>query len=351
MPDPTLSIVIPVRNGGAQFRRCLAAIESSTVRPDEVIVVDDGSQDGTGGWAREAGATVLDSASPGGPALARNLGAAHAAGDILFFCDADVEIRPDTIARIRRAFADDPPLAALFGSYDDSPGDSGFLSQYKNLFHHYVHQHGSENASTFWSGCGAIRRDVFLKHGGFSTSYRLPSIEDIELGYRLRCGGCRIRLDRNLQVKHLKRWTLRSLLHSDIVARGIPWTRLILREGAFLNDLNLQTHNRVSVIAAYAGLLFALAGLWQAAAFGVSAAAALALIVLNWPLYSFFAAKRGGHFALAAVAAHWLYYFYNGLSFGAGLLIHYADAARRALSVEPAGGTAQTLPGPIDPPR
>ena len=150
-------------------------------------------------------------------------------GDVLFFFDSDVQVRPDTVARVERAFADDPALAALFGSYDDTPGDPGFLSQFKNLFHHYVHQHGAEEASTFWSGCGAVRRDVFLAVGGFPARYRLPSIEDIELGYLLKRRGHRLRLDKGLQVKHLKRWTCSA---SFIRHRGSrhPWTRLILRE-------------------------------------------------------------------------------------------------------------------------
>ena len=332
---PTVTVIIPVRNGGPVFKRCLAALNQSSVRPFAVLVADDGSTDSSAQWAVEAGARIVrPEPLGGGPAAARNAAAARASGDVLFFFDSDVQVRPDTVARVERAFADDPALAALFGSYDDSPGDPGFLSQFKNLFHHYVHQHGAEDASTFWSGCGAVRRDVFLAVGGFPARYRLPSIEDIELGYLLKRRGHRLRLDKGLQVKHLKRWTLPGLLHSDIVARGIPWTRLILREGAFLNDLNLQTHNRLSVATVYAGLaLFcwgvqmnARTGLrWPLAWWGVLAAA-LALLAMNWRLYAFFLDKRGLLFAAKSLGPHWLYYFYNGISFGAGLLLHLRDS-------------------------
>lgn len=358
MPEPTISLVIPVRNGGQMFQRCLAAIASSTIRPHEVIVVDDGSRDRTIDWAREAGATVLETATPGGgPATARNLAAAHATGDVLFFCDADVEIRPDTMARIRRVFAEDPAVTALFGSYDDQPGDPGFLSQYKNLFHHYVHQHGSEEASTFWSGCGAVHREAFVQYGGFSSRYQLPSVEDIELGYLLRRNGHRIRLDKTLQVKHLKRWTFRGLIHSDIIARGIPWTRLILREGAFLNDLNLQTHNRISVALVYLGVLFVALGLWQPVAVAVVPIVAFALAVSNWPLYRFFIEKRGRRFALAAAVAHWLYYLYNGVSFGIGLFLHtvdlvyYGSHGETAEAVRRGDRPAKAAPDLMEPPH
>ncbi len=319
-------MIIPVRDGGAMFRQCLAAIKGSRISPHELIVVDDGSSDDSGVWAASAGATVIKTTTPGsGPAIARNLAATRATGALLFFCDADVQIQPGTLEHIQRIFTADPGLTALFGSYDDQPGDPGFLSQYRNLFHHYVHQHASEDASTFWSGCGIIRRDAFLEQGGFASRYQLPSIEDIELGCLVKQRGGRIRLDKTLQVKHLKRWTLKSMLHSDITARGIPWTRLIFREGAFLNDLNLQTHNRVSVVTVYLGLLCALAGIFQPLLWLGALLAALTLLVLNRHLYEFFAKKRGLAFALRSLAPHWLYYFYNGISFGLGALLHLCD--------------------------
>src|SRR5262249_47747925 len=120
---------------------------------------------------------------------------------------------------------------ACFGSYDDAPAAPNFLSQYKNLLHHYVHQHAHILASTFWTGCGAMRRVVFLGLGGFDEqTYRLPSIEDIDLGYRLRRRGGEIRLLKEMRCAHLKRWTARSMLRSDIFERGIPWTMLLWRE-------------------------------------------------------------------------------------------------------------------------
>ena len=45
----------------------------------------------------------------------------------------------------------------FFGSYDDTPTDRGFVSRYKNLLHHYVHQTARREASTFWTGLGAVR--------------------------------------------------------------------------------------------------------------------------------------------------------------------------------------------------
>jgi GT2 family glycosyltransferase len=209
-----------------------------------------------------------------------------------------------------------PTLAALIGSYDDEPAAQNFFSQYKNLLHHYVHQTSSEEASTFWGACGAIRREVFLALGGFDDKqYPRPSIEDIEFGYRLKRAGYRIRLVKGLQVKHLKRWDAFSLIKTDFFQRALPWTELILRDRHLVNDLNLQTSSRISV-----ALTFALIGILPFArrwAFlrGMSALLAGGLLALNAPLYHFFWRKRTLFFTLQAIMCHWFYYFYSGLAF------------------------------------
>jgi len=128
-------------------------------------VVADGDTDGSWRVAEEYGIQVIRIPTPGGPARARNLGAGKAKGDILFFVDADVTVPKDAISQVTAAFQEDPGLSAIFGSYDDEPFETNFLSQYKNLFHHYVHQTAKEEASTFWAACGAIRREVFLHRG------------------------------------------------------------------------------------------------------------------------------------------------------------------------------------------
>ena len=185
---------------------------------------------------------------------------------MLFFIDADVCVYPETVRRVQKTFEADPELTALIGSYDDAPDCQDFLSQYKNLMHCYVHQKSREQATTFWTGCGAIRRPVFLSHSGFNAAhYDRPAIEDIELGYRLFAAGAKMILDRELVVKHLKKWTFWGLLKSDVLDRGIPWTELILRDQNMPNDLNLQLSQRVSVALAFVllGIGFLLALQWR----------------------------------------------------------------------------------------
>ena len=252
----SVSVVIPAHDASRFLDACLAHLEASTVAPLECIVVDDGSTDDTAAIAHRHGVTVLSTDGRRGPAHARNLGAGYARGDVLFFLDADVCVHPGTLHAVVASFEEDPALDALMGAYDDAPESAEFLSQYKNLMHAFVHQRGRRAASTFWSGCGAIRRDVFLDHCGFDESYDRPAIEDIELGYRLVRAGRKIVLDPELTVKHLKKWTFWGLVKSDIFDRGIPWTELILRDRCMPNDLNVHLSQRVSV-----ALVFMLLGL------------------------------------------------------------------------------------------
>ena len=135
MSDPLFSVIIPVRDAGAGFEKVLDALGSSTFAEYEVIVVDDGSRDGSAEVARRFGARVIESDEPRGPAVARNLGAAAASGRYLFFIDADCVVHDDTLALAAQVVAREPETDALFGSYDDHPPGRGFSARYKNLFH------------------------------------------------------------------------------------------------------------------------------------------------------------------------------------------------------------------------
>ncbi|MEO0438049.1 MAG: glycosyltransferase [Pseudomonadota bacterium] len=326
MPSPSLAIVVPVHNGGEQFRLCLEALGEARNAFDELIVVADGDSDGSCDRAEEAGVTVLRLAEPGGPARARNRGVELASSELILFVDADVLISGTTIERIVQYFRDEPALAALIGSYDDEPGEDNFLSQYRNLLHHFTHQESNADAFTFWGACGAVRRDVFRSLGGFDESYRTPSIEDIELGHRLKKAGHRIRLAKEVQVKHLKHWDVQTMLRADFFYRALPWTDLILRQQGLTNDLNLKVSNRLSVALSFALVfLMVVFGIDLFMGFDAGptlsvlmAALLLFFLVLNWRLYRFFSRKRGLYFALAAIPWHFLFYLCSGLAFTLG---------------------------------
>ncbi len=245
-----ISIIIPVHNASSTLVQCLDAIKSVEYPSFETILVDDCSTDASMDIARNYPVKVLSlDGGPYGPGFARNKGAEAADGTILFFVDSDVLVKPDTLQKVADAFSQHPEISALFGSYDETPGSGEFLSQYKNLVHHFVHQQSREEAVTFWSGCGAIYKVSFLKLGGFDFhKYPRPSIEDIELGYRLTMSGQQIALIKDIQVTHLKRWSLVGLIKTDVFSRAIPWTRLIMEDRNLPNDLNLSSSQRLSAL-------------------------------------------------------------------------------------------------------
>ncbi|MFN2482909.1 MAG: glycosyltransferase family 2 protein [Pyrinomonadaceae bacterium] len=367
--EPFVSVVVPARDAAAHLLRCLDALSNSHYARFEIVVVDDASADETSAIALTRGCKVLRLDAQGGPAAARNRGASASSGDLLLFVDADVEVRRDTIARAAAHFTTrgatragvgttevDERVAAVFGSCDDAPAEPDFASQFKNLFHHYTHQHSPRRASTFWAGCGAVRRDAFDAVGGFDARrYARPSVEDIELGYRLRRAGFRIALDPELQAKHLKRWTLASLVRADVRDRAVPWSRLILEGEGVCDELNLRVSGRLSAaLVMLAAALLALAALTLAAssfapvpAPALTLAAALAalalvavVIVINRDLYRYLFRLRGARFAAASCAMHLFYFLYGGATFAlcasAHVLQRRGGAARRATLAAPA---------------
>jgi GT2 family glycosyltransferase len=325
-----LSIVVPVRNGAATLAVCLDALRASAAAGAEVIVVDDASGDGSADVAARAGATVLRLDRWIGAARARNRGARAAARPVLLFLDADVRVREDTIARVDRILAERPDVAAVFGSYDAEPTAPGVVSQFRNLLHHFVHHENAGEARTFWTGCGAVRRAAFDAVGGFDEGRFASAMEDVELGYRLHAAGHRILLDPAVQVTHLKRWTLRSFLWTDLARRAIPWSRLMLARGEPPDHLNLRAPQRASVVLAGVLTLLVVVGLVRPVALVAALAVLVGFVALNHRLLAFFARARGPAFAVAAVPLLLLHHLVGGIGYAWAWAEHRLGTVRSA---------------------
>jgi hypothetical protein len=208
---------------------------------------------------------------------------------------------------------------------------------------------------------------------GFDTGYGRPCIEDIELGVRLHKTGKRIILNKDIQVTHLKRWTLRGLIKSDFWDRGVPWTELMLRSKCIPNDLNLKLSQRLSAILVVCVFLMLVVGAWYvpvllllalsgllsielidwwtvkrklptaicvamicitlAAAYAmvvryptaavITIALHLVVVLINHKLYRFFAREKSFAFAVLVVPLHAIYYLYSVAAFVCGTIFHY----------------------------
>ena len=347
MNAAAVSVVIPAHRGDEGFRACLASVAASRPPAGEVIVVVDGEAPGCTALAAEAGARVLATAGSEGPAVARNRGAREAAGAVVLFLDADVVVPADLVGRVARAFDEDPRLGGVFGSYDAAPAAPGVVSVFRNLLHHHVHQTSEPKAFSFWSGCGALRREALLAVGGFDEGYRRPSVEDIELGSRLVRAGHLLRLDRSLQVKHLKRWTLAGMAVTDVRDRALPWTELILRERRLPRDLNFRPGHRLSTAAVLAlAVALSVAPAWPRPGLLLAAGGVLALLAANLAFYRRLVALRGAAFLAAAIPLHALHYLCGAVGFGAGLVRHAFAAGRPSRSRKAWTAAAVATPPP-----
>lgn len=279
----TLTVVVPATNEPPTLDRCLSALAASGVPADEVVVVTD----------PELSATA-----------ARNRGAMRAAGDVIVFVDADVEVHPEALGRIRAALAADDQLSAVFGSYDDSPDDRGVVSAFRNLLHHHVHHRNAGPAETFWTGLGAVRRRAFLDVGGFDEAqYPHPSIEDIELGDRLRAAGHQLCLDPAILGTHLKVWTVGSMVWTDFIRRGVPWVSLQVRRRRVSGALNCGWRHRLSALASVVIVAAAAFALVPLVLGGLTA-----LVGLNLGFYALLLRRLGPLQAVAGVGLHGIHH-------------------------------------------
>jgi hypothetical protein len=301
---PTLTAIIPATDAPATLADCRAAIGAASQPPEQVLVIEE-----------PVGAS---------PAEARNLGARGARSDLLVFVDSDVLVHEDAFARIRAAFEADPQLGAVFGSYDLASGDRGVVSAFRNLLLHEVHRQCAGPATTFWAGLGAVRRDVFEAAGGFDGQrYPRPSIEDIELGLRLSGRGARVELDPEILGTHLKRWSVGSMIRTDLRDRGLPWMRLALDSGRLPAAMNLRWRHRVSAGASVLAV-FALLGRRPRA---LAACSALVL-ALNRRFYGLLGRRYGWRTASAGVALHVVHHLTSAVAAAAALALHLSAGRR-----------------------
>jgi len=327
---PRLSVVVPARNASATLARCLEAVVAQSSADIEVTVVDDCSSDDTRAIAARYPVRLIALPEHQGVAAARNRGAEQARGEIIFFLDADVVLAPGGMERVLATMAN-PQTGAVIGSYDSAPDDQSIVSRFKNLAHHHFHQHSNREATTFWGACGAIRRELCLAAGGFDEKrYKLPSIEDIELGFRLIARGVRIVLDPELQVKHLKKWTLSSLVETDVVRRAIPWTLLWMEHGRAQSDLNFSWDQRIAAMISVAMLLAILAAITTSFAWLAVLGLVILALAINRDLFRLLLVRGGIGLAIAGFFLQQLYYLYALFGLVAGLALYALGSRSRS---------------------
>ena len=315
MQDLSVSVVIPNRNGAATLGLCLEAALACRYPDFEVLVVDDASRDNSVEVVRKFPCRLIRLARHGGAARARNAGAAHARGAILFFTDADCLLPPDALTRAVEALT---APAAVGGSYTPLPHDHRFFSRFQSVFVHYFETRRPHAPDYLATHALAISTRVFREHGGFDEDLR-PILEDVEFSHRLRRAGCRLVMDPALQVRHVFNFSLCRSLRNAFV-KSLYWTRYSLKNGDLLADSGTAARAfKVNVAALFLGApLFILGAIGNAHWLLPAGAVTAVNLFINRGLFRAFVAAGGWRFALAA-ACYYLLIYPLPVAAGAGL--------------------------------
>jgi GT2 family glycosyltransferase len=317
-----VSLIIPVYNAERTLGECLARVFQSTYTRFEVVLVDDGSTDGTRAIAAAFPVRLVSTGGRAGPAAARNLGALTAEGDILFFIDADVMLRRDSLERLVRRFAEGH-VDALCGVQAVDMRQRNLASQYKNLWMRWTYLRLTGDVPLFYTTAAAISRALFRQAGGFDVGYTAPSLEDTAFGQKLARLSIRVRVQPDLEVEHVKGYSVASLLRTDFW-RAVALARLKLRHREELgtNNSSVPTGYIVSIPLAGLGTAALLAGMMlgrpMVSAMGVAAGAGV--ILLNRKFLQTIRVHGGWSRALASILVLWLELLVTGVGVGFGLV-------------------------------
>lgn len=213
-----MTVIIPVRNGAPTIRDTLDSLGSSSTRPAEIIVVDDGSTDDTREVVRrhidgDPTCRMLALPRSRGAAAARNAGLAEATCPLALFTDSDVVLEPDTLSRLLATLGpegDDGPAAAV-GVYRERNLAGGWLSHFTTCYSAFTYlAAGNGRPTNFGSQCVLVRAAPLRAAGGFDDSLGGATVEDLGMGYRLRAAGAVTLLSARARMRHNRRFGLRS---------------------------------------------------------------------------------------------------------------------------------------------
>ncbi|WP_408466894.1 glycosyltransferase family 2 protein [Paraburkholderia fungorum] len=246
-PRVKVSVIVPTYRRTADLARCLAALDAQERHADEVIVIARHDDYATLDWLRTCEANRPDPrrwimlVHKPGVVAACNLGIDSAGGDVLCFTGDDAAPHPDWVARIARAFGNNPALGGLGGR--DIAHDHNAIAPGRKMPVGLVRWYGRA-IGNHHIGYGAARKVQVLK--GVNMAFRRDAIGTLRFDTRLRGTGAQVHCEMAFSLEIERRgWTLiydPALLVEHFPARrGNEDARFTFNDAAFYNaSFNLR---------------------------------------------------------------------------------------------------------------
>jgi glycosyltransferase involved in cell wall biosynthesis len=316
-----------------------------------VIVVDDCSKENVSSIVEPFGFKTIRLDEPCEAEYARNAGAELATGDILVFTDSDMLLQPDVLTRIDEHLSKNR-YAAVSGVCTPETDDKKLAARYKSLWLYYSYVNSPHDFDWFILSIGAVRKEVFFELEGFKTDYHTVSGGgDLEFGRRLKEAGKKIRLDTAIQGKHLKRYTIWSLLRNDYV-RGKGWFEFAAGRKVLWHVLkrfrigNIYPAFIASVLISLSLLISLVLALFDGIFLYLAILLALAHLLMNYPLFRFLRREAGTGFLLKAIPMSFIDHLVAGFGVISGCTGWLSSRlTRRALKPKSKRRFAQEIPG------
>jgi len=297
-----LSVVSPAYKNAPQLAGFLASLRGSCrATRYEVVVVDDGSPnpDIAKVCKNQPKVRYLKLARNRGAAAARNAGARAARGRLVLFVDSDARVISNIVRWAVRSLKN-PAYGAVIGGPDPRPLNPGFFTDFWALLKAECLPTGRE-AGSFYPAIGAIRRDLFLRLGGFHEKFQGASVEDFEFSERLKEAGIRTCYEPRMVVQFCYPGMLRNLRQS--FSRAGKWMILRWRKVSF--DRHTTTRRQAAGMLLGAVILpLLLAAVFGWIVWAWVGLAALAYLVAIGPFLEFCRRYKSWFYIPTAIALH-----------------------------------------------